>query len=202
MSEQGFPNGSSPAPADRPSPARGGPARLFRFWWRRFVRDEAFRHKASFLRSVFLFKDLRNRDIALITGRLMEKSYAAGEVIFQEGDVGRACFVVAEGCVELFRQDPESGKEDPVAVVEPGDFFGEMVLLDELPRSATARAMSPCRLYILYKTHFDSLLRDFPRLAVVLLHNLASLLSARLRRQRAAPPAPQPSSPAPAETAA
>ena len=68
-------------------------------------------------------------------------------------------------------------------MMEPGDFFGEMTLLDELPRSATARAAGPCRLYILYKTHMDGLASESPRIAAKLLHNLARLLSARLRRQ-------------------
>ena len=67
--------------------------------------------------------------------------------------------------------------------MEPGDFFGEMTLLDELPRSATARAVDPSRLFILYKTHLDELASESPRIAAKLLHNLARLLSARLRRQ-------------------
>jgi CRP-like cAMP-binding protein len=128
----------------------------------------------------------------------MEKSYGENEVIFQEGDVGRACFIVAEGSVEILRSDPVSGREEQMGIMGPGDFFGEMVLLDELPRSATARTLSATRLHILYKSHFDVLLANHGRVALELLHNLARLLSARLRRQNedvlsrgrsAAPPA-------------
>jgi CRP-like cAMP-binding protein len=58
-----------------------------------------------------------------------------------------------------------------------------MVLLDELPRSATARTVSSSRIHILYKSHIDVLVANHGRVALELLHNLARLLSARLRRQ-------------------
>ena len=154
----------------------------FNLAWRRFVRDAAFRSRLEFLRKIFLFEGLPHRAVALLAGKMMEKAYLAGDILFQEGDVGRACFITAEGRVEIVKTGP-SGREEVLAVMEPGDFFGEMTLLDELPRSATARAVEPARLYILYKSHIDDLLKDSPRTAARLLHNLSRLLSARLRRQ-------------------
>lgn len=151
--------------------------------WRRVLRDEVFRSRVEFLKGIFLFEGLSTRAIALIAGKTMEKSYAAGEVIFQEGDVGRACFIVTRGKVEIGKLDGGMGQEKILATMEPGDFFGEMTLLDELPRSATARAAVPTHLYILYKTHLDDLGSSFPRVATRMLHNLARLLSARLRQQ-------------------
>jgi CRP/FNR family transcriptional regulator, cyclic AMP receptor protein len=151
--------------------------------WRRVMRDEAMRSRVEFLKKIFLFEGLSTRAVALIAGKMMEKAYAPGEPVFQEGDVGRACFIVAEGRVEIHKQDPAAGQGKPLAALEPGDFFGEMTLIDELPRSATARAASPARLYILYKTHLDDLGDVFPRVAARLLRNLARLLSARLRQQ-------------------
>jgi CRP-like cAMP-binding protein len=135
----------------------------------------------DFLKEIFLFEDLGARAVALIAAKVMEKSYQAGEVIFQEGDMGRACFIVAEGRVDVVRTDGSA--ERTLATMEAGDFFGEMTLLDELPRSATARATEPSQLYILYKTHLDDLSQESPRVATALLRNLARLLSARLRRQ-------------------
>ena len=182
---------SSSADGAASLPAReteGGPPSI-RLWRRmggmlgRFLSDPTFRDKVHFLKKVYLFHGLSSRDISQVVARLMEKSYGEGEIIFQEGDVGRACFIVSEGAVEIFRADPISGREEQMGVFGPGDFFGEMVLLDELPRSATARTVSATRLHILYKSHFDVLLANHGRVALELLHNLARLLSARLRRQ-------------------
>ena len=151
--------------------------------WRRLLRDEAFRSRVEFFKKLFLFDGLPERSVALLAGKIMEKAYVAGETIFQEGDVGRACFIVAEGRVEVLKIEESSAREELLSVMEPGDFFGEMTLLDELPRSATARAAEPSRLYILYKSHLDNLSDGSPRVAARLLRNLARLLSARLRRQ-------------------
>jgi CRP/FNR family transcriptional regulator, cyclic AMP receptor protein len=150
---------------------------------KRLFRDEEFREKMRFFRKVLLFQNLKDRSLALLVHTMMEKTYAQGEAIFEEGDVGRACFIVYQGRVELSRRTG-AGRSESLGVIEPGDFFGEMALLDELPRSASARASAPTRLLILYKTGFDSLIVDAPRVASRVLHTLARLLSARLRRER------------------
>ncbi|HOW27548.1 MAG TPA: cyclic nucleotide-binding domain-containing protein [Elusimicrobiota bacterium] len=158
----------------------------FKDWWNRslfWLRDQAFRSKKEFLRQVFIFKGLSNRALALIAQKVHERGYADGEIIFHEGDIGRAFFIVVEGRVELYRQPSPSGTPDIIGVLGPGDFFGEMVLLDELPRSASARAIEPSKLFLLYKSNFDAILREHPDVGVNILHSLARLLSARLRRQ-------------------
>jgi CRP-like cAMP-binding protein len=162
------------------------PSRTTRWaaFWRGLVRDRSFHRKLTFLQKVFLFQSLPRRDLALLVSRLVEKSYAPGDVVFQEGDLGRACFVVAEGKVELSHRAAD-GRPEVLSVDEAGDFFGEMALLDELPRSGTARALETTRLYILYKTHFDALISETPRAAAPVLHALARLLSARLRQRPA-----------------
>jgi CRP/FNR family cyclic AMP-dependent transcriptional regulator len=171
--------------------------RWLKLWKNRLFLDEDFHQKLKFFRGIFLFRDLADSALVLLAGTAMEKNYAEGEVIFEEGDIGRACFIIAEGRIEIYQNKPAApsggnghgnnngGLRDKVAVLQPGDFFGEMVLLDELPRSATARCLEPTKLYILYKSQFDGLISDSPRVASMILHNLARLLSARLRRQSA-----------------
>lgn len=145
--------------------------------------DASFQHTLQFFKSIVLFKDLPPHDLARLVRKMMQKSYAPGDVVFQEGDLGRAFFVVAEGRVSVTRRNPTSGQEDVVAQFGPGEFFGEMVLLDELPRSATCRVIEPTRLYIMYKDYFDMLVVESPWAAAPILHALARLLSARLRRE-------------------
>ena len=155
-----------------------------------FLGDPAHRQKIKFFRSIILFKDLGRWDLARLVNRTMEKTYAPGDIVFQEGHLGRAFFIVAEGSVEVLRRNPATDEPEPVAKFGPGDFFGEMVLLDELPRSATCRALETTRLHVLYKDHFDLLRAQSPRAAAVILHALARLLSARLRRERRLPRPP------------
>jgi CRP-like cAMP-binding protein len=152
--------------------------------WKGLFRDDAFREKLRFLRGVLFFQGLGERALALVAHTMMQKDYAQGEVIFQEGDVGRAFFVVVQGRVRLTYSDKRTQREKLLADMDAGDSFGEMALLDELPRSATARAVEPARLYILYKSQFDGLLLTAPGVASKVLHTLARLLSARLRRER------------------
>lgn len=148
-----------------------------------FFGDPVFRKKLRFLRSVVLFKDLPSRDLARIVKQIMEKTYGPGDVVFQEGDVGRAFFIVAEGRVEVLRRNTTSGEMEPVAQFGPGDFLAEMVLLDELPRASTCRAVETAHLYVMYKDIFDHLRIHFPRAAAPILYTLGRLLSARLRRE-------------------
>ncbi|MGQ0645199.1 MAG: cyclic nucleotide-binding domain-containing protein [Elusimicrobiota bacterium] len=157
-------------------------AALLKNLWKRSFRDEPFRQKLRFLREVFLFRGLGGRALAAIARAMMEKSYAEGETVFAEGDVGRALFIVARGRVRLSQGKKAPGKGGDIALLQAGDFFGEMALLDELPRSASAHAASPATLYILYKSQLDALSADNPAAAVKVLHALARLLSARLRR--------------------
>ena len=160
-----------------------------------FLGDPLHRQKIKFFRSIILFKDLGRWDLARLVNRTMEKTYAPGDVVFQEGHLGRAFFIVVEGSVEVLRRNPSTGVPEAVAKFGPGDFFGEMVLLDELPRSATCRALETTRLHVLYKDHFDLLRAQSPRAAALILHALARLLSARLRRERRLPRAPLPVDP-------
>lgn len=100
--------------------------------------------------------------------------YAAGEVIFRQGDLGTDMYIIHEGQVEIVTGDGE--RENVVAVLEKGDFFGEMSLLDEQPRSATARAATDVRLLTIDGTTFGKMLRDNTEIAVRMMRKLARRL--------------------------
>jgi CRP-like cAMP-binding protein len=96
------------------------------------------------------------------------------ELLFREGDVGRQFFAIRKGKVKIRKE--KSGKI--LATLGPGEVFGEMAVLDNQPRSASAIAATPTELFA-----FDGhrLLDDFPHLSVKLLRYLARELSRRLR---------------------
>ncbi len=153
---------------------------------RRWFTDPAFSRKKQFLRSLELFSDLKGREMGALVQALHARTYRPGEVVFVEGDIGRALFILESGKVELTRRAPD-GKPVLLYTLKPGEFFGEMALLESLPRSATAVATEPSRLHLLYRTKLDALLHSEPRIGVTIMSHLARLLSARLRRADGAP---------------
>jgi CRP-like cAMP-binding protein len=153
---------------------------------KRWFIDPQFARKKQFLRSLDIFKDLRDGELGHLVQALHSRNYREGEVIFVEGDIGRALFILESGAVELTRPGP-GGKPVVLYHLKPGDFFGEMALLESLPRTATAKATEKSHLHLLYKSKLDSLLNGEPRIGVTIMSHLARLLSARLRRMTADP---------------
>jgi len=151
----------------------------------RWAQDDELGRRVALLAETPPFAGLRRRMLTRLAPRLFEKSYAAGEEIFREGDPGRALYLVAEGEVEIVRGD----EERRLARLGPRAAFGELALIDELPRAATARAVAPSRLYILYRTHFDELAAGEPRVALALARNLLARLAHYVRERDGAPPA-------------
>jgi CRP-like cAMP-binding protein len=84
-------------------------------------------------------------------------------VIITEGEVGDKLYLIARGQVEVLTTNP-AGKQRSLAVLRPGDHFGEMALLYDIPRTATIRAREPVQLYSLNKEDFNELLLSEPAL--------------------------------------
>jgi CRP/FNR family transcriptional regulator len=149
-------------------------------WLHNYLMDPEFNRKRKFLQRISLFQGISRREFGHLFQALVCRSYAPGEILFHEGDVGRALFILETGHVEISRRTGEGGALQ-VAVLNPGDYFGEMSLLDERPRTATAAAMEPVRIYLLYKTELEKLVKDVPHIGAAIMTHLAMLLAARLR---------------------
>jgi CRP-like cAMP-binding protein len=104
----------------------------------------------------------------------------AGATVFKEGDSGREMFVILDGEVEVLRRS-KRGHETRVAILGPGDWFGEMSILDVLPRSATTRVLAPSRLLKVSAHDLDSLYRRDMKSYALLVLNVAREMSRRLR---------------------
>src|SRR5205823_13168479 len=111
---------------------------------------------------------------------LAKRHYEAGDVLFKEGDVGRALFILEWGQIEIVRRDAV-GKPHRIALLDSGEYFGEISLMDDHPRTASAIAVTPARVYLLYRTELDVLLEQAPHAAAAIMAHLAEVLSARLR---------------------
>jgi CRP-like cAMP-binding protein len=132
------------------------------------------------LARVPFFDGLTREALGLIAEATTEEMHATGTKIFQYGDPGDKLFIILEGKVRISREVAGMG-EEALAVLGPGEVFGEMSILDESPRSADARVHERCRLLCITKESFDDLLFLHKDLAFEVLWNCVRILSARLR---------------------
>jgi len=100
--------------------------------------------------------------------------FPAGEFIFREGDGGDVMFIVQGGEVEIFKE--VHGREVRLALLEEGDFFGEMALLEGVPRTASARAVTDCLLLRIDGSTFDQMIHSNPEIPVRMLRKLSQRL--------------------------
>jgi CRP/FNR family transcriptional regulator, cyclic AMP receptor protein len=132
------------------------------------------------IRDIGLFGGLADGALDALLKALPLIDAAPGDVVFQEGDSGREMFVILDGEIEVLRHS-KRGHETRVALLGPGDWFGEMSILDVLPRSATTRAVAPTRMLRLTAHELDALYRRDVRSYSLLVLNIAREMSRRLR---------------------
>lgn len=132
---------------------------------------------AAVLQKVPLFSQLAPVELQRVVEVVRERAYPKNSVILFEDDPGDALYVVAEGQVKVVLIG-EDGREVILSVLGTGEFFGEMALIDDEPRSAHVIAMEDSSLLVLRREEFQGILRQSPGIAVALLREL----SRRLRR--------------------
>ncbi len=127
--------------------------------------------REEFLSRVPLFGNCTAAEIAQIAAVSQEHDFQPGQIIVTQGTPGQAFYMILSGRVEILRDDNSLG------AFGPGDFFGEMSLLDQAPRSATIKALEETHCLMLSSWDFKSVLEKAPSIAVKLLE----VLSRRLR---------------------
>jgi CRP/FNR family cyclic AMP-dependent transcriptional regulator len=127
------------------------------------------------LLKVPLFAHLSEPEIQRIGQVTRKKTYPKNSVIVFENDPGDALYVVDSGQVKVVLTG-EDGREVILSVLSQGDFFGEMALIDDMPRSANVIAMEDSRLIVLFRDDFHRCLEDQPRIALGLLRALSRRL--------------------------
>jgi len=132
---------------------------------------------AQFLRKVPLFNNLSETDLARLSESSRERNYPRNSVILFEDDPGDALYVVVTGQVKVVLIG-EDGREVILSVLHEGNFFGEMALIDDEPRSAHVIAMADSNLLVLRREDFQRRLQESPTIALGLLLEM----SRRLRK--------------------
>ncbi len=119
--------------------------------------------EVSRLQRIPLFTGLDPMLLAASAKQLTPERFEEGEVIINQGEIGDKLYLIAQGQVEVFGSDP-SGRQRLLTVLGVGDYFGEMALMWDMPRSATVRARTPVQLYSLHKANFANLVATVPGL--------------------------------------
>ncbi len=127
------------------------------------------------LTKVPLFSGLPEEERERLGALLRVRRYARGEVIFLEGDHGTALCLIAEGRIRI-QLTGSDGREVVINVYGPGEFFGELALLDGEPRSADAIAQDAARVFWLQRDDFAAFLDSHPRAAMTMLASLSRRL--------------------------
>ena len=118
-----------------------------------------------------LFSELSDEDIQVIAGGGVVKTFPKHTVLISEGDQSDFLYVILEGKVKVFVSD-ESGKEAILNIQGPGEYFGELALIDEVPRSASVMTLMPSRLAFVSRLDFEACLAKHPNLALKLIRTL------------------------------
>ena len=137
------------------------------------MRDEEF--AVTSLQQCALFAHVQPDGLRALAGAMVQRRFRRNEVIFHQGDPGDSLHVVATGAVKIILPSPE-GDEAIIATLRPGDFFGELALLDGAPHSATATAVEPVETMSLARAPFQKLVDEDPGLRMALLSGLAAEL--------------------------
>ncbi len=115
--------------------------------------------QASFFRKFALFAELDDKELAAIAAVAKSRRYGKDDVVFHADESGDVFCLIREGQVKVTMISPE-GKEIILSLLGPGDFFGEMALLDDEPRSATVVATEPLDLVTIWRSDFLSILQE------------------------------------------
>ena len=133
------------------------------------------------LRNVPIFSDLTKRELREIEKIIHHRNYQLGEVIFNQADPGLGMYIVIKGSVQIVNnQNPEH-----VVVYSElgdGDFFGDLALVDDSDRSASALSAGETRLIAFFRPDMQDILSRFPAIGNKLLMGLAQVIAQRLRK--------------------
>jgi CRP/FNR family cyclic AMP-dependent transcriptional regulator len=129
----------------------------------------------TLLRNVPLLSVLSEEELALLARVVARKSYPRGSLILAAGDPTDSLYILISGRIKVFMSDLD-GKEVILAILEPNEFFGEMGLIDNSPRSANVVALEPCELVCISKPDFKRCLADNFDMAMTVMRGLVKRL--------------------------
>ncbi len=132
--------------------------------------------KMIHLKKIYIFSDLQVRELAAISSVAVERDYPKDEVVVREDEPGDTMFLIVSGEVSVIRNHGTE-QETLIATISEDDYFGEMALFEDKPRSATVKTNTDAKLLVLGKLEFEEIMREFPQISI----NICSVFSQRIR---------------------
>lgn len=145
-------------------------------FWGNIFRQTDEESVYALLRDIPLFDELSGGELAEVKSILHRREYSPEEVLFHQGNPGVGMYIIQEGTIEIVYEPTD----ETLAELSDGDFFGELALLNETPRSATAVAKTESVLYGLFRPDLLGLVEREPALGVQLLLRMSKVISERL----------------------
>jgi diguanylate cyclase (GGDEF)-like protein len=134
----------------------------------------------SLLSTVGVFSLLSPQEVTLLADHLSTVGLERGKTLFNEGDQGNDLYILTQGAVAVSIRLPDGGTHE-IARFAPGDFFGEMSIFDDAPRSAGCTALKKSTLYSLSRNAFTDVIAQHPRIALKLMYRMLNITTQRLR---------------------
>lgn len=132
--------------------------------------------RIAFVRKLPLFAELSEAGLATLISEFQLREYEKEEIIFHQGDDSRELYIVLQGKIRIYKTSV-SGYETSIQIFFPGDVIGEFAVIDDQPRSATAKAIENCRLLSIKGDQFSKFMHDIPKLAI----GMNRLLTSKVR---------------------
>ena len=129
------------------------------------------------LKDIDLFSGFNDADLNILENHAINKTFSKNTIIINEGDESDSLYIIQSGMVKVFLSD-EDGKEIILNTQSAGEYFGELALIDDAPRSASIMTMEECKVMIILKRDFQNYLEKNPEIC----YRLVRGLTKRLRR--------------------
>lgn len=151
--------------------------------WKNIFSERSIRKGSvqELLSKVPAFAHLTFRELKEVAAIVHKREYRAGEPVFHQSDPGLGMYIIQEGSVSIAIADKD-GNQKELAVLSDGDFFGELGLLDESPRSASAVCKTDCLLIGFFRPDLFELIDRKPALGIKIVLKLAEIVGERLRK--------------------
>lgn len=138
----------------------------------------------SIINQVPLFRDLTPQSVELLSQKITLEYYPANRQIFKQGEQGEAMYIIKKGQVRIYQGDDDKPYDQTIlATLSDGSFFGEMALVNEEERIASAKTLSESEIFILKKDDFYTLINENPHLAEQISSEFISRIKQNMRNE-------------------
>jgi len=152
------------------------------FWGNIFKKDTdpSSLNVTDILKMIPIFQNLSKRDLKKVAGIIYDRVYQPGEFLFEKDQPGAAMYIIKKGAIKILAPGPQN-EEVVLATLETGDFVGELALLDDSPRSASAMAVEKTEALAFFREDLNKLLNTNPETASRIFKELALIIGKRLK---------------------